>query len=128
MPKLGQLALRYLIWFIGLRVAYTLAIQVLGMPNLPAAGVILAAVPALDVARVAVRDATAPLTLSAWTNIWGVCVAIFAAVQIIVPAIIFAQMRAALAQPEFLQTTAIVLAATAAMIALFLWMGSRLKR
>ncbi len=128
MPNLGQLALRYLIWFIGLRIIYTVAVQVTGLPNLPATGVILAALPAVDVARVAIRDASSQLTLPAWSKIWALCVAIFAAIQIILPAIIFAQMRAAMALPEVLQTTMIVLAATAGMIALFLWIGSRVGR
>ena len=100
MPNLGHLALRYLIWFIGLRVAYSLVAQVIGLPNLPATGVILAALPAVDVARVAMRDASVPLTLSVWANVWAICTAVFAVIQIMLPAIVFAQMRAVMATPE----------------------------
>lgn len=126
MPNLGKLALRYLLWLIGLRILYSFAVQGLGLPNLPAVGVILASVPALDVARHARLTATAPLALPAWAKIWGLCLALFAAVQIIVPAIILAPMRAALATPEFLQATVTLLLATAAMLAVFLWIGSRI--
>lgn len=127
MPNLGHLALRYLVWLIGLRIVYGFAVQGLGLPNLPAVGVILAAVPALDVARAARQRATAPLALSSWASIWGLCLALFAAVQVILPAIILAPMRAALATPAFLQTTVVLLLATAAMLAVFLWIGARIK-
>lgn len=126
MPNLGYLALRYLLWLIGLRILYTLAVQGLGLPNLPSVGVILAAVPALDVARQAQQTATMPLALSAWAKIWGLCLAIFAAVQVILPAILLAPMRAALATPEYLQVAVSLLLATAVMLAVFLWIGSRL--
>ena len=126
MPNLGKLALRYLLWLIGLRILYTLAVQGLGLPNLPAVGVILAAAPALDVARQARLSAAAPLPLATWATIWGLCLSIFAVIQVIVPAIILAPMRAALATPEYLQVTLVVLAATGAMLAVFLWIGSRI--
>ncbi|MBY4891636.1 hypothetical protein KUL25_02530 [Rhodobacteraceae bacterium N5(2021)] len=126
MPNLGKLALRYLLWLIGLRILYSFAVQGVGLPNLPAVGVILATVPALDVARAARQMSAGPLALPEWAKLWGLCLALFAAVQIILPAIILAPMRAALATPEYLQVTASLLLATAAMLAVFLWIGARI--
>ena len=127
MPNFTHLALRYLAWLIGLRILFSIAVQGFGLPNLPSMGVIFAALPAVDVGRVALKQATAPLSLGVWGKIWGLCIAIFAAIQIILPAILFASMREIMASPQYLSVTAIVLAATGAMIALFLWIGSRIK-
>lgn len=127
MPNLGSLALRYVVWLIGLRVVYSVLVQVTGLPNMPSIGVILAALPAVDVARVAARDATRDLVFSDWAKVWGLCTALFLALQIIVPAILFAQMRGALAVPEHLQTTAILGVSTAVMLALFTWIGARMS-
>ncbi len=125
MPPLSLLALRYLAWFIGLRVLFGLLVQFAGLPNSAATGVILAAAPLTDVGMQAVRRATRALHFKDWAAIWGLCLSIFIAVQVILPVIFLAPMRALLADPEGLQQVALILAPTAAMMALFLWIGQR---
>jgi hypothetical protein len=125
MPPLASLALRYTAWLVGLRVLYGLAVQFLGLPNIPATGVILASVPMVDIGKQAAQRATRPLRFADWVRVWGLCLSIFAAVQVILPAIIFAQMRAALATPVVLMDIVWIFLATAAMMVLFLWIGRR---
>lgn len=128
MPSLSHLALRYLLWMVGLRIIYLVAVQVAGLPSSQATFVILAAVPAMEIGMRARTMATRALAFGEWATIWGVMVSIFAILNIIVPAIVIAQFRATFANPEALTQTVIILAATAAMLALFLWIGTRIKR
>ncbi|BDW85686.1 hypothetical protein MACH21_18630 [Roseicyclus marinus] len=128
MPPLPLLALRYTAWLIGLRVIFGLLVQVGGLPNSMATAVILAAAPLTDVGMQAVKRATQVLVLRDWALIWGMCLGIFAVLQIILPAIFIAPMRAVLADPAGLQQTALVLGTTGAMMVLFLWIGARSTR
>lgn len=128
MPNLSVLALRYLLWLIALRVIYVVLVQLAGLPNSMATGVILAAVPLADIGMQAVRRANRVLGLGDWALIWGMCLGIFAALQVILPAMVLAPMRAVMADPAGLQQTALVLAATGGMMAVFLWIGARTAR
>ncbi len=128
MPSLPILALRYTAWLIGLRVIFGLLVQFAGFPNSAATGVILAAAPLTDVGMQAVRRATTVLRFTDWALIWGLCLSIFVVLQIILPGILLAQMRAILAEPEGLLQSARVVGATGAMMALFLWIGVRSVR
>ena len=128
MPKLPMLALRYLVWLIGLRIVMGVLVQVAGLPNAMATAVILAAAPLADIGYQAARRATAALRLADWALIWGMCLGIFAAIQIILPAIFIAPMRAVLADPAGLRQTALILLATGGMMAVFLWIGARAGR
>lgn len=125
MPHLPMLALRYMLWLVALRVVYGLLVQVAGLPNSMATAVILAAAPMADIGYRAARRATRALQLADWALVWGLCLGIFACLQIILPAMIIAPMRALLADPAGLQQTALVLVATGGMMALFLWIGVR---
>jgi hypothetical protein len=55
-------------------------------------------------------------------------VAVYLAINVIVPAMLVPEYRVALAQVEPLRITATLSATTAAMLALFLWLGSRIGR
>jgi hypothetical protein len=123
-----MLALRYLAWLVGLRVLFAVLVQVAGLPNATATAVILAAVPMTDIGMQAVKRATAVLRLADWALIWGLCLSIFLMVQVIAPAIIFAPMRALLADPEGLRQVARIVIPTAGMMILFLWIGARSSR
>ncbi len=128
MPSMSHLALRYLAWLIGLRLLYGFLVQQFGLPNSLGTGVILAAAPLADIAMTAVRRAERALVLADLAVIWGLCLSIFVAVQVILPAILIAQMRSVLADPEGVQRTALIIVATGAMMALFLWIGKRTAR
>ena len=125
MPALPMLALRSLLWLVGLRVLYTVLVQLAGLPNAMATAVILAAAPLADIGYRAGTRATRNLAFAEWSLIWGMCLGIFAMIQIILPAMFIAPMRALLADPAGLQQTALVLVATGGMMALFLWIGAR---
>ena len=125
MPLMPMLALRYLAWLLALRVLFGVLVQVMGLPNSMATAVILAAAPMADIGYQAARRTTRAFALGDWSLIWGMCLGIFAAIQIILPAIILAPMRAVLADPAGLQQTLLVLVATGGMMALFLWIGAR---
>lgn len=125
MPPLTPLALRYLLWLIGLRVLYVAAVTYLGIPNVPATPVILAAVPAMDIGLRAVRRATGPLEIQAWAMIWGAMVSVYLIVNFLVPAMLVPGFRAVLSDAEGLRALVTVSAATCAMLALFLWVGAR---
>lgn len=127
MPHLPMLALRYLAWLVGLRVVYAILVQVAGLPNAMATAVILAAAPLADIGYQAARKASHPLGYRDWSLIWGMCLGIFAGVQIILPAMFIAPMRALLADPAGLQQTLLVLVSTGGMMALFLWIGGRVS-
>jgi hypothetical protein len=119
------LALRYLAWLIGLRLLLGVLEQRAGLPAYVATGVILAAAPAADVAMQAVRGASRRLGLADWGLIWAMCLALYASFQVALPAVLLAPVREQLATPEGLMRTATVVAATGAMMALFLWIGRR---
>jgi hypothetical protein len=125
MPSLPALALRYLAWLIGLRILLGLLVQFAGLPQSMATGVILAAAPMADIGAQAVRKAARVLVRADWALIWALCFGLFVAVQVILPAIFLAPMRAVLADPEGLRTTIMILLSTGAMMALFLWIGRR---
>ena len=128
MPKMPMLALRYLVWLVALRVVFGLLVQVAGLPNAMATAVILAAAPLSDIGYQAARKATSVLRLAEWALIWGMCLGIFAAIQIILPAMFLAPMRAVLSDPAGLQQTALILLATGGLMAVFLWIGARSAR
>jgi len=128
MPNLAMLALRYLLWIVALRLLYIGLSNATGLPNTLATTVILAAAPAADIGMQAVRRAMRALTLADWAQIWGLLVAVYLAINVILPAMLVPEYRMALSQVGPLQVTATVSAATAAMLALFLWLGSRIGR
>ncbi len=125
MPHLPMLALRYLAWLVALRVLFGVLVQFAGLPNSMATAVILAAVPMAFIGQRVTRNATRALQFADWAMVWGLCVGVFAVIQIILPAIIIAPMRALLADPAGLQQTVLVLVSTGGMMALFLWIGAR---
>lgn len=127
MPPLAPLALRYLLWLIGLRILYIGLTVYLGLPNTLGTIVILASAPAVDIAIQALRKATAPIALKGWATIWGVLISIYIILNVMIPAMIVPQYRALLAEPEGLRSLLVVTASAAAMIALFLWIGSIIK-
>ncbi len=128
MPDLAPLALRYLLWLICLRVAYAVAVTYLGLPNAVATSVILAAVPAMEIGMQAVQRASRPLAMGEWARIWAVMALVYLVVNVVIPASLVPGFRVAMADPIRLQTLALVSAATAAMLALFLWIGVRTAR
>ena len=128
MPSLPLLALRYIAWLIGLRILFGLLVQTVGLPNSLATGVILAAAPLTDIGMQAVKRASRALVVADWAVIWGLCLSIFVAVQVILPAIFLAPMRAVLADPAGLQRTLVIVAATGGMMVVFLWIGQRSVR
>jgi hypothetical protein len=128
MPPLSILALRYVAWLIGLRFVFILMVQFAGFPNSEATAVILAAAPLADIGMQAVKRASRGLRLPDWALIWGLCLSIFVAVQVILPAILLAPMRAFLADPEGVARTAVIVAATGGMMVVFLWAGCRAQR
>ncbi|MEM7723795.1 MAG: hypothetical protein AAF376_15700 [Pseudomonadota bacterium] len=128
MPSLSQLALRYLLWFVGLRLLYMIAVQLTGMPNSPATFVILAAVPAVDIGMRASMSASRVLGIRDWAVVWAVMVAINAVFQVALPAITLPEFRAGLSNPDLLTQVLTILTTTGIMLALFLWIGARIKR
>jgi hypothetical protein len=125
MPPLLVLALRYLAWFVGLSFLYGLLVNFTGLPRSLATSVILAAAPAADVGMQAVKRATRDLVLGDWATIWGMCMALYLLLGVVGPALLFPPLREALADPGTIRTTTLVVAGTAAMMALFLWIGKR---
>ncbi len=125
MPALGPLALRYLIWLIGLRILYILAVNFIGVPNALATTVILASVPAVDIGMQAARRATRRLDLKAWGMIWGVMISVYLIINVIVPVMAVPAFRIMLAEAEAVRLIAITSVSTAAMLALFLFIGAR---
>lgn len=125
MPPLSSLALRYAAWFVGLSFLYGVAVNFAGVPGTLATGVILAAVPAADVGLQAARRASRVLRPADWAAIWGLCMAIYLLLSVVGPALLSRPVRRLLSEPETLTTTGAVVAGTAVMMALFLWIGSR---
>ncbi len=128
MPSLASLALRYLLWLIGLRVLYIAAVNFLGIPNALATTVILTSVPAMDIGIQTLRRAKGPLDFRAWATIWGVMVSIHLILNVVVPAMLVPGFRAVMADAVGLRALGMVSAATLAMLALFLWIGARMGR
>lgn len=127
MPNLGYLALRYLLWLIGLRILYIAAVNFLGVPNVLATTVILAAAPAVDIAMQARRRATTPMDLKAWGMVWGVMICVYLIINVIVPAMLVPAFRGMLADVAGVQLIALTSVAVAAMLVLFMWIGSRMS-
>jgi predicted secreted protein len=125
MPSLSHLALRYLIWLIALRAVLALLQQLAGLPDAVATGVILAAAPMAEIGLQAVRRAGRPLALADWSVIWAMCTGIFVLVQVVVPALLSAPMRTALATAAGLTQIGTVILSTAVMGAIFLLIGAR---
>lgn len=125
MNFLGYLALRYLAWLIGLRILYIMAVNYLGLPNALATTVILAAVPAMDIAVQASRRASVPMELAGWAKVWGVMVCVYLCINVLVPALLLPAFRGVLEDPSGAQLIALTSVAVAAMLALFLWIGSQ---
>jgi len=128
MPNLAILALRYLLWIVALRLLYIGLANATGLPNTLATTVILAAAPAADIGMQAVRRATRPLLFADWAQIWGLLLAIYLAINVIMPAMLVPEFRQALSQFEPVRLMVTVSTATAAMLALFLWIGRRTAR
>ncbi len=128
MPPLSSLALRYLAWLIGLRVLYALGVAFLGLPQMMATDVILAAAPMIDIASQVARRATREISISDWAMIWGICLAIFAVLMVIGPLAIAMSGGADIAAPTVMRTNLAVVFATGIMMALFLLIGARIKR
>lgn len=128
MPPLSQIALRYLIWMVGLSLANLVAVALLGIPASQTVNIMLASVPALIVAQFAVRNASRGLVLSDWVSVWGVIVAIYVVVNIGIFVVLSPTVRAALSDPAGLRQMVTVVAAVAAMQALFLFIGQLMAR
>lgn len=126
MTNLGHIALRYLLWMIGLRLLYIAAVNFIGIPNSLATTVILASVPAMAIARYVLARADGPLALAEWGKVWGVMISVYLIINVIVPAMLVPPFRAAFADANGVQLIAITSAAVAALLALFLWIGSRI--
>lgn len=126
MPNLTPLAVRYLLWLIGLRILYIAAVNFLGIPNTLATTVILAAAPAVDIGMQAVRRATVSLDLRGWAKVWGVMISIYLIVNAIIPAMLVPAFRNVFADAAGVQLIAVTSGATALMLMLFLWIGARM--
>jgi len=127
MPPLPHIALRYLLWMVGLNLLNIAAIAAFGLPPSQTVSVMATSVPALLIAQYILRVATRPIVLADWVVVWAlmlahvlVIIAVFAALS---PAV-----RAALADPVGLRQIATVVALVGAMLALFLFIGQLMVR
>ena len=125
MPSIPMLASIYVGGMIVLRLLYIAVVNAFGVPNTLASGVILAAAPAAIVSAIAIVKAKETMTVKTWATIWGVLVSIYLIINVIFPAMMVPEFRAVLNDVVGLRTLVMVSAATAAMIALFLWIGTR---
>ncbi|MEJ6388290.1 hypothetical protein [Gymnodinialimonas ulvae] len=125
MPPLALIALRYLAWLIGLRILYVGLLALTGVPNTPATIVILAAVPAVEIGIYTRRRAAEAIDLGGWVRIWAVMVAVYAVVNVGLPALLMPQFQAAVVAGQGLGNLLIITASAVVMLALFLWIGSR---
>jgi len=123
MPSLLQIALRYLMWMLGLFLVHLVAVNVMSLPPSQAVSVMLAAVPALVVANYMVETASRALILADWAVAWGIMLAVYLVVSVFVPVVMSEQLRVGLADPRALQDLALVVLAVAVMLALFLFIG-----
>ena len=128
MPSLPMIAVRYLAWMVGLRILYVGLTMMTSFPNTLATVVILAAAPAIEIAMYAKRTARAPIVFGGWTKIWAVMFGVYVVVNVGLPAALVATTRAAVLDGSGLGSLAIVTASTGAMLALFLWVGTRAGR
>jgi hypothetical protein len=128
MPLLALIALRYLAWLIGLRLLYLAFLALTGFPNTLATAVILAAAPAVEIGLYVKRRAAEPILLAGWMRIWAVMFAVYVVVQVGIPALLVPQFQTALMQGEVLDSVLIFTASAGAMLALFLWIGTRSAR
>lgn len=128
MPPLSLLALRYVAWFVGLTVLYGLLVNFAGLPPSLATSVILASAPAADVGMQAARRATRALAMQDWAKIWGVCMVVFLLLTVIGPMLlsnVLPTVREGVGGSRLPPNAPILVAATAPMMALFLWIGRR---
>ncbi len=128
MPSLPMIAVRYLAWMVGLRILYVGLTMMTSFPNTLATVVILAAAPAIEIAMYAKRTARAPIEFGGWAKIWAVMFGVYVVVNVGLPAALVATTRAAVLDGSGLGSLAIVTASTGAMLALFLWVGTRAGR
>lgn len=128
MSPLASIALRYLAWLIGLRILYAVVTSFTAVPNTLGTVVILAAAPAVEIAMYAMRKASAPIAVRDWVRIWAVMLAVYVLLDVAVPAILLPQARSVLLDGSGLGNLLIVTASTGAMLALFLWVGTRTAR
>jgi len=128
MPPMTHIALRYLLWMVGLSLVNMVAIALLGLPASQTVNIMLASVPALIVAQFALRHASRDLVLSDWVSVWGVILVIYLVVNVGIFVVVSPTVRAALADPAGLRQMATVAAAVAAMQALFLFIGQLMAR
>jgi hypothetical protein len=128
MPPITHIALRYLLWMVGLSLVNMVAIALLGLPASQTVNIMLASVPALIVAQFMVRYASRDPVLSDWVSVWGVILAIYLVVNVGIFVALSPTVRAALADPAGLRQMATVAAAVAAMQALFLFIGQLMAR
>jgi hypothetical protein len=128
MPPLSALALRYVLWFVGLSILYGLLVGAGVLPTSLATGVILASVPAADVGLQATRRATKALALADWARIWGLCMAIYLALSVAGPVLLAAtvsEVREGIGDGAIMRNTVMLAGATGVMMAIFLWIGHR---
>jgi hypothetical protein len=90
MPPLTSLALRYVLWFVGLSILYALLVSFAGLPTSLATGVILASAPAADVGLQATRRATRVLATADWVKIWALCMGIYVLLSVAGPLVLAA--------------------------------------
>ena len=128
MPPLSSLALRYVVWFVGLSLLYGLLVGLAGLPVSLATGVILAAAPAADVGLQATRRATRDLAMADWVKIWSLCMGIYLLLSVAGPVLLAATVtgvRDGLGASGIAETTLMLTGATAVMMAIFMWIGHR---
>ena len=125
MPSLSSLALRYLVWLVGLRFLFAALVSFAGLPNSLAAGVILASLPAADVGMRAARRATRYLRIADWAAVWAVMIVPYLILNVAVPVILIPEVRAMLSDAQGLGNTLMLSGSTALMLVLFLWIGKR---
>jgi len=126
MPPLLPIALRYLAWLIGLRVLYVIITMLTSFPSTLATVVILAAAPAIEIGIFALRKAQTTIDFAGWVKIWAVMFAVYTVINVVLPTLLISQMRLAIMDGSGLNSVAIVTASTAALLALFLWIGRRI--
>ncbi|MEJ6395185.1 hypothetical protein V8J82_18120 [Gymnodinialimonas sp. 2305UL16-5] len=125
MPPLFPLAVRYVLWLIGLRIVYVAAIGGLGVPNLPSITVILMALPALDVAVQARRRATRDLVPRDWALLWCMMFTLFLSLMVALPVGLMVAGSAADTQLS-VEGLSMLSLGTALMLAVFTWIGARI--
>ena len=128
MPPLPLIAGLYLVGLIVLRLLYIGAVNAFGLPNTLASTVILAAAPAAFIGAVALRRATRALAFKDWAVIWGIMMSIYLILNVVIPAMLVPGFRDVMNDVTGLRSLVMVSVATAAMLVLFLWIGTRTVR